>query len=99
MSKEIYLKGIDAEELFNKIEEIFEKLFKAHQSNVSSTPKVGYISRKETASLLKISLPTLNELTKRGKLQSYRIGTRILYKNQEVEQALVKRNFKSLTRT
>jgi excisionase family DNA binding protein len=47
-----------------------------------------YLTRKETAELLRISLPTLNELTKKGTLQGYRISSRVLYKRDEIEDSL-----------
>ena len=52
--------------------------------------KDGYLSRLEVATLLKISLPTLNDWTKTGLLQSYKIANRVLYKSIEVENALHK---------
>jgi excisionase family DNA binding protein len=46
------------------------------------------LTRKETAEKLKISLPTLNDWSKRGLLKSYTIGGRVLYKANEIEQSL-----------
>lgn len=46
--------------------------------------KTNYLDRKEVAELLKVSLPTLNEWSKLGIVQSYRIGKRILYKQDEI---------------
>lgn len=48
------------------------------------------LSRKETAEKLKISLVTLNDWTKRGLIQSYLIGSRVLYKDSEIEGSLYK---------
>lgn len=45
-----------------------------------------YLTRKETAEFLKISLPTLHEYTKNGLVKGFRIGTRILYKLEDIEQ-------------
>ena len=47
------------------------------------------ITRKETAQLLGISLPTLNEYSKDGIIPAYRIGSRVRYKKNEVLEALV----------
>lgn len=47
-----------------------------------------YITRQETAEILRISLPTLNEYTKKGILSGYRLGSRVRYKSNEVENAL-----------
>lgn len=47
-----------------------------------------FISRKEAAKMLKVSLPTLGEWSKIGIVKSYRIATRVRYKRKEVEKAL-----------
>ena len=49
-----------------------------------------YLTRKEAATLLNISLPTLTEYTKKGKLIGYRIGARVIYKLSEIENSLQK---------
>jgi excisionase family DNA binding protein len=46
------------------------------------------LTRKEAAELLKISLVTLNDWSKRGLVKSYIIGGRVLYKRKEVEASL-----------
>jgi len=55
---------------------------------------IRYLSRKEVGQLLKVSLPTVDSWTKDGFINSYRIGSRILYKSDEVEGALIKRKFR-----
>lgn len=52
--------------------------------------KSEYITRKEAAKFLGISLPTLNHWSKAGIITSYRIGTRVRYKKAEVENSLTK---------
>ena len=49
-----------------------------------------YLTRNEVTELLKISLPTLWRWTKQNKLQSYFIGSRVLYKLDEVHNSLTK---------
>jgi excisionase family DNA binding protein len=56
-------------------------------------PKIKYLTRGEVSRLLKISLPTLYRYTKDGILRSYRIGSKIRYKLEEIELALKERNF------
>ena len=88
----ILLEGSNVKELLQKFEQLIEK--RIEQVNPpQTTNQLNLISRKEVASLLKISLPTLNEWTKSGLLKSYKIGTRILYKFDEVEKSLNQRNF------
>lgn len=54
----------------------------------STPPSEKLLTRKETADKLKISLVTLNDWTKRGMIQSYLIGGRVLYKETEIEKSL-----------
>jgi hypothetical protein len=50
---------------------------------------VKYLTRRETAEKLRISLPTLNDYTKKGFITSYNFGVRVLYKNDEIEKFLL----------
>ena len=52
-----------------------------------------YLTRKEAATQLNITLPTLGQYTKKGLLTSYKIGARVLYKKSEIESAPLKVNF------
>lgn len=87
---QILLNGISLDEFKKLLIETLESRFKVNevQSKVQSNQK--YLSRVEVAKLLKISLPTLNEWTKIGHLQSYRIGNRVLYKTEEIDESLSK---------
>lgn len=46
------------------------------------------MTRQEAANYLRISLPTLNEYTKEGKIEGQRIGGRLLYKLDSLQAAL-----------
>jgi hypothetical protein len=73
---------------------IAEKLQPYFLPQTTEQPKEeGYRTRKETAKMLNISLPTLNEYTKKRILTGYRVGVRVLYKQSEIESALVKMKF------
>lgn len=52
-----------------------------------------YKTRKETAKMLSISLPTLNQYTRKNILIGYRVGSRVLYKQSEIDLALSKMKF------
>ncbi|REG89380.1 helix-turn-helix domain-containing protein [Winogradskyella sediminis] len=45
-------------------------------------------TRKQTAKKLCISLPTLHDWTLEGLIRAYRIGSRVLYKLEDIENAL-----------
>lgn len=84
----ILLQGLGLNDFKNLIGEILEQKLSIHQTQKHQTSDNSYLSRKEVTSLLKISLTTLNDWSKRGIIQSYRIGNRILYKKSEIEQAI-----------
>ena len=68
---------------------IAEKLQPYFLTQTTEQPKEeGYRTRKETAEMLNISLPTLNHYTKKRILTGYRVGVRVLYKQSEIESAL-----------
>ena len=52
-----------------------------------------YLTRKEAATELNITLPTLGQYTKKGLLTSYKIGARVLYKKSEIKSAPLKVNY------
>jgi excisionase family DNA binding protein len=74
----------DFENAFNKA---FERAIKQFINPPKSQDK-DLKSRKETARILNISLPTLHLFTKEGIIRAYRIGNRVLYKQEDIENAL-----------
>ena len=71
----------------NAINKAFERVFKEFSNPPKNTDK-DLKSRKETAKILSISLPTLHLFTKEGIIRAYRIGNRVLYKQEDIENAL-----------
>jgi len=54
-------------------------------------PKKGepkYLTRKEVCAFLKISLPTLDRYAQIGVVKGFKIGTRILFKLEDIEEAM-----------
>ncbi len=85
------MSSIPLNELRTVISETVKIEFEKH--NQTPQPDNEYISRKTTAQILGISLPTLNDYTKKGLVPSYRIGSRIRYKKEEVFSSLNQRQF------
>lgn len=75
------LKTEISEDVFNKISCLLEKV-------QTPAPQTEFITRKQTAQILRVSLPTVNDWTKTGKIKGYRIGSRIRYKRHEIENSL-----------
>ncbi len=47
-----------------------------------------FLSRQEVATLLKISLPTLNEYTHKGIIKGSRVGSRVLYDEAQIRESV-----------
>ena len=67
-----------------------EELSKINFDRTIDSTKIEYGTRDEVAKVLRISLPTLNDYSKRGLLNVYHIGGRILYRWSEVHAAVKK---------
>lgn len=65
-----------------------EEIAGASLTNQVTPTKEGYLSRAEVAKSFGITLPTLGEWTKAGKLKAYRMSRRVYYKAAEIDQAL-----------
>jgi excisionase family DNA binding protein len=67
---------------------LFAETIRDNTPEITTTKEPEYLTRKETAKKLHISLVTLNRLTNEGILQSYKIGGRVLYKTGDVNQSI-----------
>lgn len=70
-------------------EDVFNKISCLIQTAQTPAPQTELITRKQAANLLSVSLPTVNDWTKTGKIKGYRIGSRIRYKRNEIENSLL----------
>lgn len=77
-----YLIHLTIEELHDLIKNNLREVMK----ETSKDPLV--LTRKEAADFLKVSLPTIDELSRQGYFPAYNIGTRRLYLYKEVIEAL-----------
>jgi excisionase family DNA binding protein len=84
--EQIILSGLTFNDLLNGIERLIDKKLAISLNPVKKETK--YLSRIEVCKLLKITLPTLSDWSKLGRVQSYKIGNRVLYKEEEIENAL-----------
>jgi excisionase family DNA binding protein len=90
MPNEIILNGIS----FDQLKEEFKTIVQIEVQKIVSglttaqEPAPELITRKETALILGISLPTLNDWTKNGTIPAQRIGTRVRYNRANVYASL-----------
>ncbi len=89
MNKDYILSPLPMEELKTEISEaVFKHLSPLINSLTPLQPETELLTRKEVAKLYGVSLPTILEWTKTGKIIGYRISSRIRYKRSEIEKSL-----------
>lgn len=95
MQNKIILNGLTIDEFKEMIEKSISQVLRKQELPIQDKEdsKEEYATRMEVAKLLKITLPTLHDWTKRGLLHSYKLGKRVLYRLNEVKEAMHKRNF------
>lgn len=69
--------------LENVIIETVTKTLQEHVANIKAEPKM--YTRKEAASALRVTLPTLRVYEVQGKLLPKRAGKRVLYTKKDIE--------------
>jgi hypothetical protein len=89
----LILSSIPLNELRTVISETVKEEFEKRHSHQTPQLETEYISRKETARLLGISLVTLNDWSKRSLIPSYCIASRIRYRKEEVLKSINQRQF------
>jgi excisionase family DNA binding protein len=79
------IQNLTPEELSETIRSVIREEFSLINPKENSPH---YLSRQEVATLLKISLPTLNEYTRTGIIKGSRIGSRVLYSEEDIKNAI-----------
>lgn len=69
-------------------EAVFNRVAPLIQSANKPQPETELLTRKQAAKLLGVSLVTIQDWTKTGKITGYRIASRIRYKRHELETSL-----------
>lgn len=86
----IQIENITVEELKNELIVEFKQLLRTFLEQQEKLDEL--LTRQETANILKVSLVTLWDWTKKDILPAYRIGNKIRYKKREVLDSLKRRN-------
>lgn len=88
-SKMTQVFGISPDELKESILTDVRAELKSLALNFQPTQPAEYLTRQETAAILKVSLVTLSDWNNKKILNPFRLGNLIRYKRSEIEQALI----------
>jgi excisionase family DNA binding protein len=84
MESQIFLNGITLEQLAGALKPLLE----LQKPTAPTEPENEFITREQACELLSINKTSLWKHTKSGRLKSYGIGNRVLYRRDEVLQAV-----------
>lgn len=86
----LQIETLDANELLSRFDKLENALLSIVNNgiNTAKTKEIEYLTRDEVAEMLKITLMTVNEWANKGILKRYKIGKRVLFKKNEVEEAI-----------
>lgn len=88
--RSIQLLNLSPEELKKEILTEIKVEIRSLESRLQQKGPEEYLTRAEVAELLKISLPTVSDWSKKGILKPYRLGKKVLFKLSEIDDALNK---------
>jgi excisionase family DNA binding protein len=88
------LHGVNPQEFKESIISDIRAEFVKLSENFQPVLPPEYLTRREVAKILKISLVTLTDWNNKGILKPYRLGNLIRYKQSELDQALISINKK-----
>lgn len=86
MENSIIMHNVAVDEFYERLRITIRDEIVSHSSIAKETENLS--TRRETATRLRITLPTLNEYTKKGLLKGVRIGSRVLYREEDILAAL-----------
>ena len=88
----IQIEYLDSERILSEFRKLNEQMLmltkKLKFSDKEDNTKLVY-TRKEVKEMLGVSYPTLNSWAKKGILKPSRLGSRVLYKAEDIEKALI----------
>ncbi len=92
--QQIKIIQITTEQFRATISEILKTQLDELKKNFQPKEPTEYLTRREVSRLLKCDISTVHNLTTRSVLVKYGIGGRVYYKRKEVEEAIIKLNYK-----
>ena len=88
------VQNFSSEEFTKYISEIIIREIEIFKSSEKSSPAEKFLTRKETAEKLQISLTCLNDWRKKGILTPFKLGNRTYFKWSDIERRLNESNSK-----
>ena len=88
--EQVQIISVNPEELKNAIIQEVKNEFDELKLHLQPQQQTKYLTRLEVCELLNVSLVTLHTWNKNGKLKAVGIGGRVLYRQEDIENAIIK---------
>jgi len=87
--QQIHFLGTTPQQLQDAISNDVKTHLEEFSKNFEPKSPTEFLTRRETADLLKVDLSTIHNWTKKGRLKPYGLGGKVYYKRGEVESAMI----------
>ena len=87
--QQIQFISVTPEQLQNAIIEGIKSQLESLKTHFQPLQPKTYLSRAEVSKMLNVSFVTLNKWNKNGKLKAVGIGGRVLYRQSDIDKAIV----------
>ena len=87
--QQIQFISVTPEQLQNAIIEGIKSQLESLKTHFQPPQPKTYLSRAEVSKMLNVSFVTLNKWNKNGKLKAVGIGGRVLYRQSDIDKAIV----------
>lgn len=84
MAHDLFISTFSVSELETALKKVLTEILENRHHLQPSHDADELITREETAKILRVTLPTLHNWTKRGLIPHYKVSSRVRYKRNEV---------------
>jgi excisionase family DNA binding protein len=88
--EQVQIISVNPEDLKNAIIQEVKNELDALKLHLQPQQQTKYLTRLEVCKLINVTLVTLHTWNKNGKLKAYGIGGRVLYRKEDIENAIIK---------
>jgi excisionase family DNA binding protein len=82
--------GVDPENLINEIvNKVKDSLIPELEKNLKDNKSKDYLSAENICERFGVSKPTIHQWRSRGILKAYKLGSRVYYRLDEIENAMI----------
>ncbi len=88
-NNQIQLIQLSTEQLQNVVIEGVKTYLNDFRKQLEPKTPTEYLTRREVAKMLSVDLSTIHNWKKKGILKAYQVGGRVIFKREDVENAIV----------